>query len=669
MNLKTIQTKVAFVQTATAWPSDDDGWQSEPELIAHYATASIVGTGKALISANYGNRIDIKIGPSFLQIPVKPTGKYCRIIVEDESGEIVLPFPGFEERKFAPMWWGRIKNRGLKPDNADKPAAPANIDAVWISECFTFDRLHTHETSQFNEVVINYKAPVFNILPGGDMSNDTYEIDGTETHVFDRFTGNADPEEEPEYRKWTYAAALQYLCASARPEVPNGGGRGGPKLFLGDYPEALDEAELPNNAGSGRSTDEIIKSLINPSIGMVPVYRVTDHEIFLDVMVVAQENFTIGKDERATPPRTGVVVETQFGSGETLELAGNQVLKDVEFIETDSGRDYIQVNGGEDVYSITFQFSKGDDPNSDDEAETNTFTAFTWEPDSEQPRESDNSWRLFRIHPEWDGKQYDSTTVGMPQNIRHTAEGCNSERTYVAGDTEHPENDTLNFLRELPWSEIRDDGTKLIASRPTPRLFALKNNRAEDMTGEIPIIPMGNGLFRLGTSGVHARQIQELYYNGYTLLLSIGVFNWHPMLATWLKAQNRTSDIFKTIVIERASTEMTTALTGTVSRVKEDGTLDKIASDIVVKADMRGLMDLRDAMAGRYKHDEATLTFRDMTSCRPSRQLGAPIDKIIAGSGEAALNIETKVAITGWTANFGKDNYGVNYECLRLIGK
>lgn len=125
------------------------------------------------------------------------------------------------------------------------------------------------------------------------------------------------------------------------------------------------------------------------------------------------------------------------------------------------------------------------------------------------------------------------------------------------------------------------------------------------------------------------------------------------MLATWYKTTGRSSDLCKTLLVERPCTEMSTAVKGTVSRIKPDGTLDTLASDIVEKEDLRGLLDLRDAMAGKHAHDAVTLTFRDMETSIPQRSLGAAIKSVLAGSGDAEMEIETNVIVTGWTANSG----------------
>lgn len=170
---ETTWTRRAIVQTAKTWPQDDAGWTTEFIWKPISATASIIGAGKATFTCNYGKRIDISLGKSFLRLAASPRGQYCRILVEHEDGEIEID--GIDPEipiKCQEIWWGRIKVREIKLDNAARPAAPAKIDALWITDCFSYDKIHTHEVAQDDSVVITYQAPVFNVLPGGDMSND-----------------------------------------------------------------------------------------------------------------------------------------------------------------------------------------------------------------------------------------------------------------------------------------------------------------------------------------------------------------------------------------------------------------------------------------------------------------------------------------------------------------
>jgi hypothetical protein len=660
MSTKTVLVKKSLIQTAATWPQDDNGWTTEYTWTAKNATQTITGTGRASIVATYGQRLDLFTGPTFTALGPSPKGKWCRILTEDAAGTI--PIRGLDPQtpnrptKFKAVWHGRIKSRELQPDHAKRPTVRTGIEALWIADAFRFDRLHTHEVASNNSVCFTYQTPVFNVLPGGDMSSALYAVDGTQTPIFDRSLGSGDPEEEVIYRKWTYGAALKYLCASARANIPGGIGCSGPKLTLGTYPAALDLAELPNRAGKGRSTLDIIASFINSKMGLEAVLRVVGKDIFLDVIVVAPEDFVLGRDLNADPEQEGVTLTSPFSTGKTLDLFDNRLIKDVIVTETEDGADYIQVIGGDAAYglSLSTAYVSG---------QGEGLIPHTWKK-TDTPTEEGTQWRLWRIGAEWNGIQRDTPDRGLPSKITHTPTGSDGLRLYNATDP-HPSNDSLNFLRELPWTEIRSDAEKLLTVRPTPRLFALKNNRGEDLTGEIPIIPLGGGLVRLGTTLAHAVRLKELDTAGYEIVLTIAVIDWHPMLATWFKTTGRTSDLIKTLVVEHQG-EITTALKGTVSRLKDDGSIEKIANDINVHEDQQALLDLRDALAAKHKDDSVTLTWRDLHSPAPIHNLGDAFKEVTTGLPPTKITIPTKSIVTSISMNFEEHNYGCRYDCLRL---
>jgi hypothetical protein len=212
---------------------------------------------------------------------------------------------------------------------------------------------------------------VFNAIPYGDKSNLVWDLDGVSVPIFNR---SAQLKEDRNL--WTYGNALKYLCASARPWIPTQE-RGGPKFILDPgYPPQLDSAPLPLKSGRGNSVIDIIRSIINPSIGLVVYFQPDLDGIHVVVKPCASEDITLKyladpEDEEPTILTIPNPYDDIYSDVFPLNITGDPTIADVRLRETDDGEDYIQCVGGDDIYGTTIDFS--------DDAASIVEPALTWE--------------------------------------------------------------------------------------------------------------------------------------------------------------------------------------------------------------------------------------------------------------------------------------------------
>lgn len=634
-----------LIQTATAWPLTDEGWQTQYLWKGTTATISIAGNGRATFLANYGKHFAPQQGKKFSKLDETPIGQWCRIIVQDEDGTIQI-----NDETYMAVWHGIIKSRRIQPTGGDLPAVRVTIEAAYITAAFeAVDVLGSYELNHESVLVDTYHPPIFNKLEGGDMHTGTAEIDGATVHVFDRML-----ERTP--TRWTYGDAVAYLLAAARPLIPSGGERTGPRLTLGTLPAALATAPLPRNAGRGKNVIELLRSLINPAMGFVLVFRIdsSNQSMVVDVKCCSQADVVLWDEDLVS----GVVPNPYTGAGATavdIDILQDPTLFDMEIQESDDAEDYVLGVGGADTYAITLQVGGT--------ADGFALSPCEWAV-ADEPGVDDqygDIWRLFKFTPDWDGQQYDVSGDGLKATITHGADGTNGERTF-GGD--HPANSALNFTRELPFAASETQG-----GHGTPRIFIGSGTTDwEDCTNKIGITPMPGGLIRLGRNEKEARILKEAYDDGKTILVSIGVDNWHPLVKAWRRNEATPRDLPRVKRVDLPSHRTETMLAETIFGVDPDvGSLMFDEEETISEGDVPGFRNAVEAIAAKSQYNSTTLTFRTKGSMLARYDLGDPILSVSYGKSPNNNTIPVWAIITGQTLDFSAENFGIRYEALRVL--
>ena len=650
MTFTTLKVRNHWVQTSRNWPTSDDGWQTRFYWSAATASISVAGNGSCTITGRAGKIYDPLTGrKAFVPLEESPVGQWCRIIVKD-------PYLGtitFQDEKYRAVWHGIIRQRKIKPTAGDLPTVGITMSAVWITAAYeSCDILHSWELDYNDALTESYALPVFNLIEGGDMSADDEKIiDGIFTYVFER-SGDA-----TYAQRWTYAAAMKYLCCTARPWIPpqSLGETTGPRLILGDYPAALDSAPLPQKSGRGRNVIEWMRSIIHPGMGCALAFRIDGTDIKVDIKPCAQVDIPLldGTLTAATVPNP---FDGLGANPKTIELNQDPTTFDCEIVESDDAEDFIQVVGGSDTYGISLKISDG---------EALIPCGWDWTDTPGDPAQDPygDAFRLYKINPDWSGEQWGATGDGIRGNIKYDENGDDG-RTFGSA---HPANATLQITRELPWGPAETP-----SARSTPRLFlgpATGQTEWEDLTNKIPIIPLKNGLIRLGQTTAHAEILKDAYDNNQDLILSIGVEGWHPLLAAWRRTTPPPRDLprVRRLDLPQCSTE--TGLEGTAQAVDPDnGSLTQATSETVREEDVAGLRNALACAQAKSQTNSTTLTLRTKGSMAQRFDLGEAISTVGYGKSPNNTTITVNAIVTSMTFNFTADQYGISYEALRVLG-
>jgi hypothetical protein len=640
----------AIVQTASTWPQSDIGWESQQYWTPLTATASVAGTGSASIVAKSGKVFDPITGRlEFLRLGESPVGKWCRIIVQDDAGTIDVAGV-----KYSAKWHGVIKQRSIKPSGAGLPNVSISISAAYVTAAYeACDILHSFELDNEDNLTESYLLPVFNLYDGGDMSaNDDAIIDGTFTYVFER------SRDATYAQRWTYAAAMRYLCATARPWVPPSDqttGKVGPILVLGDYPTQLDNALLPMKSGRGRNVVEWMRSIINPSMGCALSFRVDSiaNSIYVDIKPCAQSDMPLFDETMATTtipnPYTGAGATPQ-----TISILEDGTTPSVEITESDDAEDYILAVGGPDIYGITLKIGEALIP-----------SGWDWADEIGDPVEDpfNDACRLFEIDKAWTGEQYDTPGDGLRAAIVYSQTGIDPPPEF---GLIHPANGNLQITRHLPYGPSED-----LRSGSTPRLFfgpPSGGTKWADMTGKIPIIPLPNGQIRLGQTVEHAGLIKDAYDADEEIILSIGVESWHPLLAAWRRNEATPRDLPRVRRLDLPQCSPETSLEATAIGIdQETGELVKTTSEDSWSESVPGFRNALASEQAKSNVNSTTVSIRTVGSLALRFNLGAPILAVEYGKGSNAETVEVKSIVTSITYDFSAESFGVRYEAYRIL--
>jgi len=629
-----------LVQIAANWPTSHDGWETLPEWTASSARKSIAGNGSAAFTANYGLKVDAAAGKAYRPIIPNPSGKWCRIIVQDDFGDITI-----NAEKFSPVWHGIMGRRRLSPNAAALPTVKQSIEAKYITAAFeAIDILGSWELDYKNDLVFSYKMPIFNTLEGGDMSSSPADLDGFETKVFERSA-----ERTP--AQWTYAEALQYICASARPKIPTST-TSGPQLIPGIIPDALASAPLPKNSGKGKNVIECLRSIFNYGIGVMIAFRVDSEtfSIYIDVIPCAQSDTNLYNGGIVV----GTIPNAFTGTGASptaIDIFDDPWVRDVEITEDDDAQDYILCVGGSDSYGITLEVTDAIEP---------CEWELTTDPGDPADDPYDDAWRLWKIRADWLGEQYDAPGEGLPATIVHGPNG--TESLQFGGD--HPANATMDFGRDLPWG-VSD----ALGSRTTPKLFIgppAGQTVWTDVSNKISITPLKDGLIRLGQTKNDGQILKQAYENGQTILLSIGIDAWYPLLKAWRRNAAGPRDLPRVMRLDLPGASTETGLVGTAKAVDENGDLTTETEEQVREADVDGLRNYLSTTVAKNSNTNVSLSLTVKGTLAERYKLGEPILSLSFGKTTQKTTVSVKSCITSLLYNFSESDYGITYEATPI---
>jgi hypothetical protein len=648
----THQVRECRIQTCPTWAPSDESWtyQADWFVSAPISTACGGNGGSASFTAVYGRKHDPRRGSIYSQYPLQSfVGEWCRVIVADPDGDILV---GIDT--FTAIWYGKISTWEIQPTAANRPNVTVEIGAEHVTAAFlAVACCHSWETPSDNsvDIVPTYIPPVFNAIPYGDKSNLVWDLDGVSVPIFNRST-----QLKEDRNLWTYGNALKYLCASARPWIPTQE-RGGPKFILDPgYPAQLDSAPLPAKSGRGNSVIDIIRSIVNPSIGLVVYFQPDLDGIHVVVKPCASENITLKylADPDDEEPTILTIDNPYDDDPYDLNITGDATITDVRLRETDDGEDYIQCVGGDDIYGTTIDFSN-------DEASI-VEPALTWEVTDEpsEDGEKPDAFSLFKIKDSWNGLCFDTddNQNGLWTSYRHTEEGCDGSGN--RNETNHPANTHLKFLRNLPWGDDSSAGSRLMM-----KSFLVNSPTDIDEKG-YQFQPIEMGQFRLGKNLADAQELKENYDASLFTTLTVSIVGWHPLLLCWrntVKIPPR--DLPRVRLLQQPRTSVETGQKDAAIGVNEDGGVWVNDEDLYRWSDSYGMDNALSTEAARATKNSKTLTFKVIGSVIPEYDIGDPISTLTFGVEAQEMTIDVRAVVTNISIDTTAAGFGVTYQCLR----
>jgi hypothetical protein len=622
-------TDPILVQIATSLPAAESGWQDSRYTRALQATDGLAPlVGEATLETHYGEVLE---DGTLVEVPraaAPPLGWLVRLS-HDTRGRLR------DLGAATPFWWGIVDHQDIEPDRRCVRSYCLSLQALLGRIALTRGWELVADA-----VVDPGEMLPFNAFSSGDRS----ESPDGDTYVHDRVTlGSRWSAAEIAEMILLRGTTVGWCCVVA------------PSLTWAISTDGITDYDPGTIDLSGKSIAEALSALFPRSRGM-------------------SWYITVSGDTA-----TVVAVDLADWGGATPQTLDGPEIQDLSIIEGGGGVDLAVIYGARPLIGMTLEWNPLDpycalipdgwEPG--EEADAALDAAEDLAAESPTPPVYDApAWRRFKINPDWNGTQYGSSSTGL--------------RSYVDGDYTLPDGTrahlsqipavtALTLERITPWGEQFATGAH--DQRQAPVVCAGVAGEFEDLSETCrptPISAEGPGDSQQVQSGLTlgdtidaARALHDAIGEDGTLVVTIGIREWHPLCVAWLKDRDRWPGPHPRVLrIDQPRLEQWIGLSGSVTGVDEDGLLTLTGSDATIRDDTARLTDLAAQVGARWNLDRgsATWTDRGRIDCAPD--WGSLISSITDQYGEVFYPQANLVKVTWW---FDRERYGTGYEAIPIL--
>jgi hypothetical protein len=624
-------TDPILVQTAASLPPSEGGWQTCNYTRAIQATDGIAPlVGEATVETHYGQVLE---GGTLVEVPraaAPPLGWLVRLAHDTR--------PRLRDLGAAtPFWWGIVDHQDIDPDNRC-------VRSTCLSLAALLGRIALTRGWELNNgtVVDPGEMLPFNAFSAGDRSEFVQDA----TYVHDRAALAA---------RWSAAEIAELLVLRATTV-------GWCCVLAPSLTWALDtDGIVDYDPGtidlSGKSLAEALTALFPRSRGMSWYITVSGDTATIHAVDLAD-----------------------WGGATPLTLDGPEI-QGLTVLEGGDGVDLAVIYGARPLIGMTLEWNPTDEycaliPDGwtpGEAADTVLDEAEALAAESPTPPVYDRpEWRRWKINPLWAGTQYGTASAGL--------------RAYVDGDytlpdgtrsvlSNTPATPALTLERFTPWGEQFSTGPT--DQRQSPVVVAGTASAFVDLSETCrptPLSAEGPGATQqvqaglaLGDTIDAARALHDAVGEDGTVLVTIGIREWHPLCVAWLKDRDRWPGPHPRVLrIEQPRLEQWIGLSGSVKGVDEDGLPVLTTSDATIRDDTARLTALAAQVGGRWNLDRGSASWIDRGTIDCAPDWGAVISSITDQYGEVFYPYANLTKVTWW---FERDRYGTGYECIPLLSE
>lgn len=585
-------------------------------------------------------------------------GKWVRVLIEESGGSITIATVDYNA-----LWYGIIDAERL----VDTGGGTGHQSLVCSGIAAHLSRTAltngwTEAIGSGGSTVADYilRVPTFNAPDGGGRSTPDYTIDGVSCRVFDYFSGN----------KWTAFQILETLLAShGRWDDPAGAFAGG--LTWAISAGTLLDWEAQTIDINGMSMLDAINALVSPRRGLTWRLTVSGSTATINVRSISASAITVGSTtlpaatDTATPDLTGLWIQN------------------VELTEDQSATyDVINVIGARPWVGVSLAY---DPANATAEAKSliagwASADGTTWATNAGPT--TDAVWRTFKINPEWDGRNYGSSTYGLRQNLTISGSDFTGVRAYDSAVDFPP--GVMKLEGELPCSAglgtdkagPRQECMVFWKPKGSSTWYDLQADRARwsrSVTVEDypPAVHLGSpsrvkagseqqvNKFVLETSGV--------------LVVTLGMREPDPLIVSWTRSSAswpRTNP--RTLAVHMPNAEQWVMLQGTVTGISgggsEGATLATQASESVIRTDVPLMQSWLAFLQAYFGEPSRALRWTDVGAIdhaygSGASSPGALVTTATLGTGSSTIN----ATVTRRTWRLEESGYGTIYDTDRIV--
>jgi hypothetical protein len=616
------------VSTADSWGqwSVQTGVQA---LMVSEGCGQIFGEAQLTLDAGLGyepNGVII----SFIQPEGMVTGRWVRIEIQDP-----------EDGSWSDLWYGVLATSNIQPDGGPRLSGRFSWIAYGLS--YALDQVaitRGWELAYDTTVIDPGYFPIINERRYGDRCASPVTVNGRSVYVHDRSSvGDS----------WTAQDLLELILAGcAQPQIAGSGSPSGAlEWVLGP---ALDDRlawRVPRLDLHGMTVFEAMNAICNPARGLTWSVVVTGGQAVVGVQSVSPEAITVSQAGGGTitlPAATGMSV---------VNTDGDPFIGEVGIKEDSDQYDLIQVEGARPWYAMTLWMTVGD--------VTSALIPDGWEvDDAPGPDESTWIWRAFKLNPEWTGQQWNQPGEGLRPTLVWDAAGAGGQREF--GGT-HPPVEALEVTRELPYGQ----GFTTIAETGRESARVIVGTGIDDWydwSDEWEVSTDSRGRIVLGRDWRTAEALKAEMDEGKTLLVTIGVRDWKPLMLAWNR-QGGPRDTPRVMLRRDPNLELWQCLVGTVLGAPYGTLTLETETRTIDLHQTTSIASVLATLRARYGGTGGTASWTDRGRLDFSGDLapGTMIRSIVSGGKTWTIN----ATITRRTWDLTMQGYGTTYVSERLI--
>jgi hypothetical protein len=640
MTITTRTLPKVLVQTAADWGD----WESDAFMHAPCASEGAGQVvGDALLVVQCGTYIPAGEVASVTVEPRNIVGRYVRIIVADEGGDVTVAYldEGSNEASITgyAVWHGVVRASTLQHQGGPQVTQTiscAGIEAVLAGIicgdgwCVRTDASGSGPSNLW----VTHRLPPFNRIKGSDRRDGKAIVYGAdvEAYVHD-LTASEDN------GGWTAADILELITKT----LVNGGSFPDftpttPLTWEISDPTGCLDYTITDLELNGRTALDVLNILINPRRGLTWWKTVADDVVTIHVgSTVASAIGSIP----AAPTPVEITPDATWGVDLSLRSDDNQV-------------DIIEVVGDRPVLGMTLAY----DPTDEDCA-----LVKGWDGTED---ESNPYWmRRFLLNPAWTGNQLGSSEVGIRHLLDSSVGQMSGQRTYDASVSPQPE--ALELTECPKGTALIDAQGGIVVVLEDGSLRACVTDAADKTTRKMSVtLENDPPAIVIGSSADDQWYLNEWLRNaGARLLVTVGVREPAPLRLRWARAAgNWPRDIprQRTAVVPELQQEI--ILAGTVTGV--DGS--SLTTDVgtTIRDDQDRADEMLDRLIAAYCYAGAELqwTERGIISATGDNHPGRLVSGVVLSHGTEPVG--AVITRRAWT--FAPlDQVGTTWSTERIL--